>query len=411
MTPSKVGVAVVAAGLLLCAALATAPVLAQAPSQPPQPFAPQWAMLPGWDLFGTKGCGGCHAVRGVGGTVGPDLARIETAKSFFEIGADMWNHLPRMGERMREAGVQRARLTPVEAGNLVAFLFTAQYFDTQGDAKAGERLFTAKGCVKCHRLGGSGGLVGPALDRLKRVNSPVIVAAAMWNHGPQMARAMRDAGVSRPRFEGNELLDVIAYINAAAQDTGADSQQIVPGTPERGRQLFAEKKCSVCHAVGGVGGRVGLDLGTPGHHISLTQFAARMWNHAPGMTERMKERNIEVPTLSGQDLADIVAYLYVSRYFEASANVQRGQELVRTKGCTGCHAIAGKGGKVAGDFTRSTLVRTPSGLVAGMWNHASLMEAAAEKRQVRLPTLTGRELGDISAYLASLSAPRKGTAR
>jgi len=390
--------------LLLMLALPAAPAAAQT-SAPPQPFAPQWAMLPGWDLFGSKGCGGCHSVRGIGGVSGPDLARIEGATSFFDVGAAMWNHVPRMTEQMRAERVQRPTLTATEAANLIAFVYTARYFDTPGDARAGERLFAAKGCETCHAVGGKGGRVGPALDRLKGANSPVLVAAAMWNHGPKMTEAMRAAGVARPTFAGNELADVIAYITSAARDTGGDTQQVVPGTPARGAELFQQKQCAACHAVAGKGGRVGPDLGRPGHQISLTQFAARMWNHGPAMAARMKERGIEMPTLTGQDVADIVAHLYVSRYFEADGNARRGQQALGARGCLGCHTVAGKGGSGGGDFAKSGLVGTPAGLVAGMWNHAAYMEALAEKRKVAWPTLTGKDLGDIAAYLGSLKRP------
>jgi len=100
--------------VVLVAALA--PAAAQPPqSPPPQPFGPAWGMIAGWDVFANKGCGKCHAIRGFGGGIGPDLGRIETGKSFFEIGAAMWNHLPRMGERMRAVRVERPQLTPKEA--------------------------------------------------------------------------------------------------------------------------------------------------------------------------------------------------------------------------------------------------------------------------------------------------------
>jgi mono/diheme cytochrome c family protein len=388
--------------LLVLITLAATPAAAQPPAAPPQPFAPQWAMLPGWELFGTKGCGGCHAVRGVGGVSGPDLATIQGPMSFFDIGAAMWNHQPKMSEQMRAARVQRPTLTPTEVSNLIAFVFTAQYFDATGDAKGGERLFTSKGCAHCHTVGGAGGRVGPELDRLKRANSPVLVAAAMWNHGPKMTEAMRAAGIARPTFAGNELADIIAYVTAAARDAGGDTQQVVPGTPARGAQTFEQKKCSTCHAVGGRGGRVGPDLGKAGHHISLTQLAARMWNHGPAMAAKMKERSLEVPVLSGQDFADLLAYLYVSRYFDETGSARRGQELVQAKGCLGCHTVGGKGGAGGGDFAKSGVVGTPAGLVAGMWNHAAYMEAQAEKRQVAWPVVTGKELGDVAAYLGSL---------
>lgn len=399
--------------LSVLAAAAAAPALAQqaAPAAPatqapvPQPFGPDWAGLAGWSVFSSKGCGKCHAVRGAGGQVGPDLARIQGGKSFYDLGAALWNHLPQMGARMRAANIERPRLTAQEASNLIAFLFTAQYYDEAGDPRAGETLFASKGCVQCHAVGGAGGKVGPGLDPLKRANSPVLVAAAMWNHAPQMAEAMKARGVTLPTFEGKELVDLIAYVVATAQDTSTETKQVVPGTPERGKQLFADRKCATCHAVGGKGPRVGPDLGRGGQHVSLTQLASRMWNHGPAMTARMKQMNIPVPTLSGQDMADILSYLYVSRYFEAETSPARGQEVARAKGCLGCHAVRGQGGKVGADLAASTVARTPGGLVASMWNHARLMETQVEKQKVAWPTLTGPELGDLAAFLGSIQRP------
>ena len=381
------------------------------PPQPPQPFAPDWAMFAGGKVFAEKGCGRCHALRGIGGGVGPDLGRIQTGTGFFELGAAMWNHLPRMGAKMLEVGIQRPTLTPTEVSNLIAFLFTAQYYDEPGDAKAGEGLFAAKGCVQCHEVGGKGGRVGPGLDFLKRANSPVLVAAAMWNHGPEMAETMKTKGIARPTFQGKELGDLIAYIVAAAKvDVGGDTAQVVPGTPERGQKLFTEKRCVVCHRVAGKGGTVGPDLGRRGHHVSLTQFAALMWNHGPAMWAKMKERGIQVPRLTGQEMADVVAYLYVSHYFDQPAlgRVQ-GQQLVQTRGCLTCHSVRGKGGKVGADFATSKVVGTPAGVVAAMWNHSRFMESQVRKQEISWPVLTGRELGDIATYLGSLS--RMGASR
>ncbi len=379
---------------------------AWAQQQPPQPFGPDWAMFAGGKVFAEKGCGKCHAIRGFGGKVGPDLGRIETGKSFFELGAAMWNHLPRMGAKMVQELGQRPTLTPAEVSTLLAFLFTAQYYDELGDPKVGEKLFTAKGCVQCHEVGGKGGRVGPGLDFLKRANSPVLVAAAMWNHGPEMAEAMKAKGIERPTFQGKEMVDLIAYIVAAAKDAGGETAQVVPGLPERGEKLFDRKRCIVCHEVGGKGGKVGPELGRSRHHVSLTQFAALMWNHGPAMWAKMKERGISVPRLTGQEMADVVAYLYVSHYFDQPAigRVQ-GQQIVQKKGCLTCHSVRGKGGKAAADFATSRVVGSPARLIAGMWNHAPFMEAEAQKQKVAWPVLTGQELADVSAYLGSLGKP------
>jgi mono/diheme cytochrome c family protein len=405
MSARKHGVhqaAVVCCALLLwfAAAWAQSPT----PQPPPLPFAPDWALLAGWDVYAKKGCGQCHGVRSASeGRVAPDLARIQSGTGFYELGAAMWNHLPLMGAKMRESGIERPTLTPLELSNVLAFIFTAQYNDELGNAKTGERLFTTKACVQCHAVGGKGGAVGPALDALKRANSPVLVAARMWSHGPRMAEVMRSKGIERPTFQRNELVDIIAFITTTAKDPGGDSAQVVPGTPERGEKLFRDKQCAACHTIGGKGGKVGPELGRA-HHVSLTQFAGLMWNHGPAMWARMKERGIEVPQLAGQEMADIVAYLYTAHYFDpAAGNSARGQQVVQTKGCVACHSVRGKGGKAAADFATSNVVGSPASLVAAMWNHSRSMEDQAAKQGLKLPTLKGQELADIAAYFKSVT--------
>jgi len=125
------------------------------------------------------------------------------------------------------------------------------------------------------------------------------------------------------------------------------------------------------------------------------------------MWAKMKERGIDVPQLTGQDMADVVAHLYTSHYFDRlTGQVARGQRLVQAKGCVTCHSIRGKGGSVSADFATSTVVGSPSGVIAAMWNHGPRMEGQAQKQEIELPVLTGQELADITRYLGSL-APTK----
>jgi cytochrome c2 len=276
----------------------------------------EWTTVPGWNVFVDKGCGTCHRVRGVGeGTAGPDLARLRASRGLFDLGAAMWSHLPRMGAAMRDAGIQPPRLTPLEFSNLAAFLFTTQHHEVSGDPATGSRLFTAKSCAHCHTVGGrGGGTVGPALDGLERSSSPVLMAAAMWNHGPRMAEAMNARGIAWPTFRGTELADLTAYIATGAQDQGGEAAPVVPGTPERGEKLFVDRGCAACHPVGaGKSPTPAPRLVTQAHRVSADEFAGLMWNHGVKMRAAMRQRGLTTPPrLTGQEMADITAYLYTT---------------------------------------------------------------------------------------------------
>ena len=69
------------------------------------------------------------------------------------------------------------------------------------------RLFTELSCIRCHQVGGVGGVVGPVLDYVGERGVPIEVAAAMWNHGPAMMEAAQARGIPRPRMSGPDLTD------------------------------------------------------------------------------------------------------------------------------------------------------------------------------------------------------------
>ncbi len=346
-------------------------------------------------VFGTRGCVKCHAVNGVGGTVGPDLGRISDRHSFFDLAASLWNHLPRMAGRMRQLGIVRPRLDEKETGDLIAFLYTLNYFDPKGDARAGERLFTDKQCIVCHQVGSSGGVVGPALDFVGQYGSPIFVAAALWNHGPAMSEAMRERGIDRPTFKGAEILDLIEYLKTASMSPVSGPLHVLPGRAERGARLFTDKRCAECHSASGRGGRVGPDLAERGVGLSLTQFAAAMWNKAPAMTAAMGRLGLAIPHLEADEMADLVAYLYSVRYFAVRGEPTSGAKVLATSGCLACHGR----GKVATDLTLVRGLDSPAKVIAGLWNHSFIDDARADRGRDGWRELRAQDMADLVSYL------------
>lgn len=357
--------------------------------------------LAGAQVFGEKGCNRCHAVEGMGGGVGPDLAQTQRRRSLYALAASMWSHLPRMAARMRELEIRQPHLEAREVGDLVAFLFTLDYFDPAGDLDAGRRLFTQKRCITCHQVGGVGGVVGPNLDHLSRFGAPILAAAAMWNHGPAMAEAMRARGIERPTFTGSELIDLLAYLESVSLQPPGELIYVLPGRADQGERLFTEKRCIVCHSVREEGGHVGPDLADRALHRSLTQFAAAMWNKAPKMTRAMRERDISVPQLSGEEMAHLVAYLYSVQYFADSGDPRRGRNHVREKGCLRCHSLRGRGGTTAGDLARVSGLRTDAAVIAALWNHVEVVD---DRGTEAWPSLGAVEMADVIAYVRQLSS-------
>jgi len=177
-------------------------------------------------------------------------------------------------------------------------------FTPTQDPAAGEILFATKGCVRCHAANGE----GPDLRQMPRPRSAYDVAAAMWNHLPQMGARLRAVLADKPYLTPNEMSDLIAFL----YQPGAFGQKLPaqPGDPRDGERLIADKGCLVCHSLespprGKVGGSLsqlkGLD--------SPWTIIAKMWNHGFLMVATIEGGNSAWPQLTSREMADLVAFL------------------------------------------------------------------------------------------------------
>ena len=82
--------------------------------------------------------------------------------------------------------------------------------------------------------------------------------------------------------------------------------------PERGRKLFAEKGCVVCHSINGVGGEDAPPLDAENMPLPMNpfEFAARMWRGAGAMVVLQEEELGGQIELTGQELTDIIAFVH-----------------------------------------------------------------------------------------------------
>ena len=368
-------------------------------------FSAQHDPLAGEKLFSARGCIDCHAIAGKGGRVGPDLGRTPRPRTFFDLGAALWNHAPSMAARTRERGTARPRLDAREVGDLAAYLYTLSYFDPKGDAAIGRRLFADKQCASCHGPSGQGTDAGPDLSALKRFASPIALATAMWNHAPKMADAMKARGIARPTFQSGELNHLLAYLQSAAPQAPLGQVYVLPGRAVDGRRVFIERRCAECHTLASTPGDERPNLvervGTP----SLVDFAAAMWNKMPSMQQQATTRGISLPKLRPDETADIVAFLYSVQYFRASGDPRRGVLTAVNRGCLDCHALYGERGKPASDLTTAKDIDSAPAVLAALWNHSFIDDTRPPKDRRPWPIFRGDEMADLIAYLRTLRRP------
>lgn len=94
---------------------------------------------------------------------------------------------------------------------------------------------------------------------------------------------------------------------------GQGAQLVIPMmSPVRGKTLFVDKGCVACHAINGVGGHdaPAMDAHRDMGLVNPFDFAAKMWNHAPGMIAAQEDALGEQIFITGDELADMIAFLH-----------------------------------------------------------------------------------------------------
>jgi len=152
-------------------------------------------------VFNSKGCVTCH-------TPGSGLAQRIRGETLTAIAAEMWNHAPRMAS----AGAKPVEFQPGEMQELLNYLWARQFFQDAGNPAAGKRVFENKRCVACHAdaSGGAPKIVGQA-----RTSADMV--SALWHHGPQMLEQMKSKNIPWPRFDGQQMSDLLAFLNSGSQ--------------------------------------------------------------------------------------------------------------------------------------------------------------------------------------------------
>ena len=370
---------------------------------------PNMPLAEGRSLFEAKGCIQCHSVWGGDGQprVGPDLGRSTAWNDIPQFTASLWNHLPAMSAAWRERGITQPTMSPTEMTQLTAYLFYARFLDEPGDVERGREVFEQRLCARCHQVGGRGGTIASRLDAFKDSISPLFLAQALWNHGPETAAKLAELQLAWPHLESDDVANISCFISGGVRGPSSmDWAQVQGGNPASGKALFEGKGCGRCHAVSGVGGTAGPDLGQPRTAQRAGQMAAALWNHGPKMWAKMKQEGIPLPTFTEREMSDLLAYLYFLQYTGESGDVTKGAQVFRARACSQCHSIGEGGPTVGPDLSTSSALQSPADWTAAVWSHVPAMAAKAQQEQIAWPRFEGEEMRDLIAFLRSRRATK-----
>jgi cytochrome c2 len=167
--------------------------------------------------FEASGCARCHVPRAQPQGSGPPLEVIRRPQGAFEVAGRLWNHAPGMFTVFEKEGLRWPQMTREQMAELMAYLQAEAARDRAADLLQGQIVLVRKGCLKCHRLRDEGGAVATELtDYHGGYESPVIWATSVWNHAPRMAAQAARLGVLYPRFAGDEMANLVAFLRSVA---------------------------------------------------------------------------------------------------------------------------------------------------------------------------------------------------
>ena len=265
-----------------------------------------------------------------------------------------------------------------------------------GNPLEGSQLFADKGCLRCHSIGGVGGIGGPDLGQGILKRSLLDIAGVMWNHSPGMAHVLEERHAARPVFKPADMGSMLSFLYYIGS---LDA----PGDATSGARVYREKGCGICHAINGKGGKHGPSLDKYSRYASPIFLTVGLWNSGKRMAGLMEALKVPRPTFEKNDIADLLAYFRsvgggVERIYARPGSPRRGEQLFTGKKCIECHSVGIR--TEQGRVNLRPRVKGSLMTIAGsMWNHGPKMWADMDRRGIAGVTLTPEEMSDINGYL------------
>ena len=129
----------------------------------------------------------------------------------------------------------------------------AEFAQEAAELSRGQSYYVAA-CARCHGVTGGGG-EGPPLARavLPRAPDDDALVAIIANGIPGSSMS------ALWWLSASEQRQVASFVRSLAP-SGTAAQELLPGDPAAGRELYDRSGCNICHTIDGVGIAVGPDL-------------------------------------------------------------------------------------------------------------------------------------------------------
>jgi len=310
----------------------------------------------------------------------------------------------------------------------------------------GRKLYAEKSCGACHRLGGRGGTLGPALDNegaktkhqliLTNVKPPYTTWDWHRDHFRDPGGVVDASQMKNPALSQPQILALTVYMLAQRQRDVPESYLAPDKVEEKVRKLHPEaltgeqiyqQYCLACHGEGSYGrwektfkrfvpGIRGTSLQA---NADRAYLEAQIVNGRPGT--QMPPWGKQAGGLLPEEINAVLDYIQPPETRRAAMvtaralpSPRRGEagrgEALYTAYCSGCHGMAGHGG-IAPELANPVFQKaaTDEFIITTIRN--GRRNTAMASFQPQIPGTAGfsdAQLDDLLAFIRKLGEPRPG---
>ena len=306
----------------------------------------------------------------------------------------------------------------------------------------GMKLYQEKSCGSCHKLGGRGGTLGPALDNEGAKTKHQLIMTNLrpphttWNwqnaHFRDPGGVVSDSLMRNPTVTRREALALTAYMlsqwkrdvpeSYLAPDKIEQKYRALHPTPLNGEQVYRQY-CTACH---GNGAYTRWDKKfnrfVPAiRGVSLISTATREYFHnnieqgRPGT--QMPAWGPHAGGLLPEEITGVIEYLRAGASgsglkaapamtaLTLEGNASNGLSLF-LKNCAGCHGMHGRGG-MAPEIGNPVFQRASTDdFIVRTIRNGRVSTAMPAFQRTDAPSFSDRDIADVLAYLRTLGETR-----
>ena len=177
------------------------------------------------------------------------------------------------------------------------------------------------------------------------------------------------------------------------------------GSPIVGGKLFMAKGCNACHAIHGLGGAQGPDLGEARAAWTFLDIAGVLWNHQPRMEAEYKRLKLKRPSLTGGEMVDLIAFVYYLGYFGDPGDAAKGELVFLRNRCVECHTVGNDGHEKGIPLDRFQSYRSPAYFSSALWNGSKAKTEALKQMNLPRPVYEANDIADLLAFIRRDAIP------